>query len=76
MADHADIAGDTVEVCQADAERRARGRSDPTKQKDWALWDGIHCVEPDCEIELPEARAALCRIRCVDCQVLLEKGLI
>lgn len=34
-------------------------------------FDGKHCV--DCEIEIPEARLALGKVRCVDCQSLKEK---
>jgi RNA polymerase-binding transcription factor DksA len=34
-------------------------------------FDGKHCV--DCEIEIPAARLALHKVRCVDCQTLLEK---
>ncbi|MFN9030129.1 MAG: TraR/DksA C4-type zinc finger protein [Betaproteobacteria bacterium] len=34
-------------------------------------FDGKHCV--DCEIEIPEARLAMGKVRCVDCQSLREK---
>lgn len=33
-------------------------------------FDGKHCV--DCEIEIPEVRLAMGKVRCVDCQSLLE----
>ena len=29
-------------------------------------FDGVHCV--DCEIDIPAARLALGKVRCVDCQ--------
>ena len=51
--------------------RRALGKSGPESHPDF---DGVHCVEPDCEIEIPTARLALGKVRCVDCQELLEKG--
>jgi hypothetical protein len=38
-------------------------------------FDGKHCVEDDCGIELPSARLALGRVRCVDCQGRLEANL-
>lgn len=33
-------------------------------------FDGEHCL--DCDIEIPESRLKLGKIRCVDCQQLLE----
>lgn len=69
--DHADIAGDTIEVCLADAERRARGKSAPESHPDF---DGSHCVEENCGIPIPKARLALGKVRCVDCQSLKEQG--
>ena len=69
MADPADIANDTLEVCQADAERRARGKSAPESHPDF---DGIHCVQEECGVEIPAGRLALGKVRCRDCQELLE----
>ncbi len=34
-------------------------------------FDGLHCV--DCEEEIPAARLALHRVRCVECQTILER---
>lgn len=73
MADPADIAGETLETCLADAEQRARGHSAPNAQPNFADWDGVHCVEEDCGVELPEARRAMKRCRCIDCQTRLER---
>ena len=70
MADLADIAAETVETCLADAERRARGKSAPEKHPDF---DGKHCVEPDCGVEIPAVRLNMGKIRCVDCQLLRER---
>ena len=70
MADHADIAGDIVEVCTAEAEARARGHSRPETHPDF---DGSHCVE--CETEIPAPRLAIGKVRCVFCQRNLEKRL-
>lgn len=70
MADIADIAADTIEVCTAEAERRARGKSAPESHPDF---DGQHCVEEDCGVEIPAARLALGKVRCIDCQALLER---
>lgn len=68
MPDPADIANDVVEVCQADAERRARGKSAPETHADF---DGLHCV--DCGEPIHTARLGLGKVRCVDCQSQLEK---
>lgn len=70
MADPADIAGETIETCLADAEQRARGKSAPETHPDF---DGAHCVSEDCGIEIPAGRLALGKVRCIDCQTLLER---
>ena len=70
MADPADIAAETIETCLADAERRARGKSAPERHPDF---DGQHCVEEHCGVDIPAARLVLGKVRCVDCQTLLEK---
>ena len=68
MADIADIAGNVIETCLADAERRARGKSAPESHPDF---DGVNCVE--CGEDIPQARLDLGKVRCVDCQELLER---
>ncbi len=70
MSDHADRATEIVEVCLADAERRARGKSGPERDP---RFDGKHCVEESCGAELPRERLNAGRVRCVDCQEILEK---
>ena len=70
MADAADIAGETLEACQADAERRARGRSAPEQHPDF---DGENCVEEDCGVAIPPARLALGKVRCIECQERKER---
>lgn len=70
MADAADIAASTIETCTAEAERRARGKSGPESDP---RFDGKHCVEADCGLEIPAARLNVGKVRCVDCQTLLEK---
>lgn len=37
------------------------------------LFDGLHCIEPDCGEEIPAPRLALLKIRCVECQARKEK---
>lgn len=69
--DPADIANDTLEVCQADALRRQLGSSAPETHPDF---DGTHCVNDDCGIVIPAKRLALGRVRCVDCQGALERS--
>lgn len=36
-------------------------------------FDGTHCVEEDCGVQIPQARLAMGKVRCVDCQTLIEK---
>ena len=71
MADPCDIANDTLEVCQAEALRRALGKSKPETHPDY---DGEHCVDENCGIVIPAARRALGKVRCVECQSLLERS--
>lgn len=71
MADLADMAGPTIDAFAAEAARRARGKSGPESHFGF---DGLHCVEPRCGEEIPEARRAMGRVRCVDCQTLKEQG--
>ena len=68
MPDPADIANDIVEVCQADAERRARGKSGPDPFD--PEFDGFGCL--DCDEPIPAPRLAMGKTRCVACQTLLE----
>lgn len=70
MADIIDKANDAVEACLADAEARAVGKSRPEFD---ARFDGVHCVEDECGIEIPAARLAMGKVRCVDCQMRREK---
>lgn len=66
--DHVDIATEVVEVCLADAEARARGKSAPESDPEF---DGFHCV--DCGEEIPRLRLQMHRVRCVECQTFLER---
>lgn len=70
MADIADRADIGIEAALEEARRRATGRSGPERDP---RFDGVHCVEEDCEAVIPAARRALGRVRCVDCQAELEK---
>lgn len=70
MPDPADIGNDTAATCTAEAERRARGHSAPEFHPDF---DGKNCV--DCDDAIHPARLKLGRVRCVECQQLLEKRL-
>jgi hypothetical protein len=35
-------------------------------------FDGVHCVDPACQCEIPAGRLALGKIRCVACQAIKE----
>lgn len=69
MGDIADRAGEVIDTCLADAEARARGKSAPEHDP---AYDGVHCVEEDCGVVIPLLRRALGKVRCVDCQGVLE----
>lgn len=49
---------------------QARKGVEPEKHPDF---DGKHCVEEDCGVEIPQKRLAHGRVRCVDCQERIEK---
>ena len=51
-----------------DSIAEARKRSAPETHPDF---DGKHCV--NCEVTIPKARLELNKVRCVDCQALLEQ---
>lgn len=36
-------------------------------------FDGKHCVEPDCEVEIPDERLAMGKVRCVPCASRIEQ---
>jgi hypothetical protein len=44
---------------------QARKGVEPEKHPDF---DGMHCVEEGCGVELPALRLEMGRVRCVDCQ--------
>jgi len=67
VPDLADLASDHIEWHQADSERQARGHSAPEVHPGF---DGAHCV--DCEDEIPTERLKLGKVRCVNCQEILE----
>lgn len=54
---------------QAEILRRGRQMNQPEQHPDF---DGKHCVE--CDIEIPAARLAMHKVRCVDCQEELEEN--
>lgn len=54
----------TNEMLIQEASRRAAPESDPD-------FDGVHCI--DGGERIPDARLALGKMRCVECQTALEK---
>jgi RNA polymerase-binding transcription factor DksA len=68
MADHADIAGETIEACQKDALLRQAAKLAP--QFD-SRFNGKDCI--DCDDELPAERLAMQRVRCAPCQEIVDK---
>jgi RNA polymerase-binding transcription factor DksA len=37
-------------------------------------FDGLHCVEEDCGVDLPAQRLTDGRVRCIDCQTRKEEA--
>ena len=70
MPDPADNAAPVIEAFLARSEQAARGRSGPESHPGF---DGAHCVEEKCGVAIPAGRLALGKVRCVDCQTILEK---
>lgn len=66
--DHADTADETVAACQADALRRQLGKGRVRRDG----FDGIHCMDADCGVEIPAARLATGAVTCIDCARLAE----
>ena len=59
-----------LEQAQRDSAIKAAAKaSAPEKHPDF---DGAHCV--DCDIEIPDGRLKLGKVRCVDCQSHLERS--
>ena len=68
-ADVLDRASQLEEQQRAARTNEIRQAAAPETHPDF---DGVHCVEDGCGVEIPEARRALGKVRCVDCQQLLE----
>lgn len=69
-ADPIDQAGETAQLFLDADIAAARGKSGPDSHPNF---DGLHCVEEDCGVEIPQARLDHGRVRCVDCASLMEK---
>jgi RNA polymerase-binding transcription factor DksA len=70
MADFIDDAQAVNELHQEVSLRNQQAKMLPETHP---AFDGVHCVEEDCDVEIPPARLAMFKVRCVDCQSLLEK---
>lgn len=68
MADDVDIAQGVNEFHQERSLAEVRAKVAPETHPDF---DGKHCVE--CEDDIPPARLALGKVRCVQCQTDKEK---
>jgi RNA polymerase-binding transcription factor DksA len=68
--DHADIAGETIEVCQKDALARQAAKNAP--QFD-SRFNGTDCI--DCEEAIPQERLNMSKVRCCECQEVVDKRL-
>lgn len=66
-SDQCDIAAENEERFRTEAIRQACAQAKVPEE-----FDGLHCTECE-EEEIPEARLALGKFTCVDCQTFLEK---
>lgn len=69
-ADVIDQAGQTEALFRDASLSSMRGKLAPETHPDF---DGTHCVEEFCGEEIPAARLAMKKVRCVDCQTAKEK---
>lgn len=69
-ADILDQAAGLTEFITERAVKQRRALAAPETHPDF---DGKHCVEEDCGVEIPGERLALGRVRCVDCQSRRER---
>lgn len=66
--DEGDIASALERGFIAQALERHKEKMKPESHPDF---DGTHCL--DCDVEIPKLRLEMGKIRCVDCQTLIEK---
>jgi RNA polymerase-binding transcription factor DksA len=70
---NADVLDQAQEITDFMREAQLQRVREHAKPEQHPNFDGRHCVEEDCEAEIPDERLALGRIRCVDCAARLEK---
>jgi hypothetical protein len=68
-ADDLEMAGALQEHYNAEGRARSERALAPETHPDF---DGVHCVEADCGVELPAVRLAYKRIRCTPCATAAE----
>ena len=69
LTDVLDMASQLQEQQNEQAIARVRQSDKPQSHPDF---DGEHCV--DCDIEMPELRLSMHRIRCTSCESVVEKA--
>lgn len=73
MEKNTDILDQAAYVTDLMTERAIAAQREHSRPETHPDFDGLHCVEDDCGIEIPEPRLQLGKVRCVDCQARLEK---
>lgn len=58
-------------LAQKQRERGIKSAQQAIKPEKHPHFDGLHCV--DCEVEIPEPRLKMGRVRCVGCQSYIER---
>lgn len=71
-ADVLDMASDLQDRMNQDGIALAQRALEQEQPPQGVQFDGLHCVEEDCGVELPPVRIAYKRIRCSACQQRIE----
>lgn len=72
-AKHPDILDQANAITEFTTERAIAQRRAMAAPESHPKFDGKHCVEEECGVEIPAERLALGKVRCVDCAALLEQ---
>ena len=75
MDKHADPLDKASEIAQMYADHGLQAVQRKVKpeqvQNEDGTWPHLECV--DCSVEIPEQRLALGKVRCIDCQEIIER---
>lgn len=70
----ADVLDQATKFEEMERSHSVRAASDACAPQKHHLFDGTHCVEEDCGVVIPGVRLKAGRVRCTDCETLLEQA--